>query len=221
MVLCDVCERINLKEILLQCFLRRDSGLEDQYRRRRLYSLPKDKALHSHTYATLKAASDEKCDFCSLVWRLLVEKNRKRYWVHEEISPTEEERFSGHLTFASFFRNDAMSSKNEPPKIDIRMRPHSSQESSANRRGFGPACTIEAFAPRGMFTFASTPVQETKNIQDHMYTLRPNPSQKNFHQTDMVFYTHQYMPTRQNLVAWNKQQNGFKLVSKNILDVPE
>jgi hypothetical protein len=145
MVLCDVCQKIDVREMLLIASVGHTEGDGNMESECRYCSVLDNGIPHHDDYTALEAASDHGCDFCRMIRESLVEGYGGDNCIPGGISHEEDERFSGPVIFFPYNLEGWLYFKGEPPKIEIRV-------GFASRSRTDPylSCDFEAFAPYGM-----------------------------------------------------------------------
>ena len=141
MELCDVCQRIDIREMLHGASLGHTETDGDQLSDCRYCFLLENGIPHHDTYEALVIASDHGCGFCKLIRHSLIKEYSRR-------SPAPEGNLQDNaawLPIPVFLIpanvNAESAHKGEPPKIDVRVGSLSTDF----------YCTLEAFSARGMF----------------------------------------------------------------------
>jgi hypothetical protein len=143
-VLCDVCQKIDIREMLLMATWGHTKTDDETNTDCRYCTLLDNGILHHETYTALKAASDS-CGFCRLIRQSLIDAYEGDNSSTQGTRQDEVEQCSGPVVLFPFNLEASFSSKGEPPQIEVRVGSKSRQRIDLPFHSI-----LEAFAPRGM-----------------------------------------------------------------------
>ena len=143
MGLCEVCEKIDVRELLQRAAsLDHIEGDVNENNECPCCILQEHGVPHHDTYAALKAASDHGCDFCGLIRHKLIEQECGNDTLED--TSEKEAGWSSRPVILVPWKSDArFSGKREPPILEIRVECRSTSDESI-------CLQFEATAPRGM-----------------------------------------------------------------------
>jgi hypothetical protein len=141
MNLCDVCRKIDIRELLQLALLEHDPKAENSETECRLCSLLDNGIPHHHSYAALRAAAEHGCEFCGLVRHALLEEKGERDSISKETPKDEGEWHSVPVVFHIDHPPNSVAFKGYLPSIKVRVGLQALSKLT---------CNLEAFAPRGM-----------------------------------------------------------------------